>query len=136
MILVVGCGRLGASIAQRLAEKGEDVTILDYDRQNFATYLPKSFPGRTVSGMEIDTDVLRRAGIEDARAVVIVSRDESTNMMVADVARHVFGIENIIVRIDQKQLHDLYQSQGFDVLSPIAEATESLERRLSEMGGA
>ncbi|MNT83166.1 potassium transporter peripheral membrane component [compost metagenome] len=87
-----------------------------------------------VAGMEIDTDVLRRAGIEDARAVVIVSRDESTNMMVADVARNVFGIERIIVRIDQPQLYELYRSLGFEVLSPIAEATDLLERKLSVEG--
>jgi len=136
MILVVGCGRLGASFAQRVLERGGEVTVLDYDRQNFATHLPKDFKGRTVTGMEIDTDVLRRAGIEEARAVVIVSRDESTNMMVADVARHVFGIDNIIVRIDQPQLLELYRSQGFEVLSPIAEATDSLERRLSVKGEA
>jgi len=136
MILVVGCGRLGASFAQRVVERGGEVTVLDYDRQNFAIHLPKDFKGRTVAGMEIDTDVLRRAGIEEARAVVIVSRDESTNMMVADVVRHVFGIENIVVRIDQPQLHELYKSLGFDVLSPIAEATALLERRLDVKGEA
>jgi trk system potassium uptake protein TrkA len=136
MILVVGCGRLGASFAQRVLEKGGEVTVLDYDRNNFAIHLPKDFKGRTVAGMEIDTDVLRRAGIEEARAVVIVSRDESTNMMVADVARHVFGIDNIIVRIDQPQLLELYRTQGFEVLSPIAEATDLLERRVAVKGDA
>ncbi len=135
MILIVGCGRLGASFAQRLVEQGGEVTILDYDRQNFINHLPRDFKGRTVTGMEIDTDVLRRAGIEEARAVVIVSRDESTNMMVADVARNVFGIENIIVRIDQPQLLELYRSLGFEVLSPISEATDLLERRLTVTGG-
>ena len=136
MILVVGCGRLGASFAQRVVERGGDVTVLDYDRQNFSVHLPRDFKGRTVAGMEIDTDVLRRAGIEEARAVVIVSRDESTNMMVADVARHVFGVERIIVRIDQPQMLELYRSQGFEVLSPIAEATDLLERKLSVKGDA
>lgn len=136
MILVVGCGRLGASFAMRMVEKGGEVTILDYDRQNFASNLPRDFKGRTIAGMEIDTDVLRRAGIEEARAVVIVSRDESTNMMVADVARNVFCIERIIVRIDQPQMIDLYQANGFEVLSPIAEATDLLERKLSVKGDA
>ena len=136
MILVVGCGRLGASFAMRMVERGGEVTILDYDRQNFATNLPRDFKGRTVAGMEIDTDVLRRAGIEEARAVVIVSRDESTNMMVADVARNVFGIERIIVRIDQPQMIALYRENGFEVLSPIAEATDLLERKISVKGDA
>lgn len=136
MILIVGCGRLGASFASRTLEGGEEVVMLDHDRLNFAQHLPRDFKGRTVTGMEIDKDVLTRAGIEDARAVVIVSRDESTNMMVADVARHVFGVERIIIRIDQPQLAALYRSQNFEVLSPIAAATDLLERSLSEMGDA
>lgn len=136
MILIVGCGRLGASFAMRMLELGADVTILDYDRQNFAANLPRDFRGRMVSGMEIDTDVLRRAGIEEARAVVVVSRDESTNMMVADVARNMFGIDRIIVRIDQPQMMELYRDSGFEVVSPIAEATDLLERKLTAKGNA
>jgi len=118
----------------RMAEAGHDVTVLDWDRANLATYLPKDFPGRTITGMEIDAEILRRSGIEDAEVVVIVSRDEPTNMMVADLAREVFAIDRIIVRIDQPRLRTLYEEAGFEVLSPVLEAALSLERRVEAMG--
>ncbi|MBM3266326.1 MAG: TrkA family potassium uptake protein [Candidatus Sericytochromatia bacterium] len=134
MILVIGCGRLGSNFAMRMAEAGHDVTVLDWDRGNFASYLPKEFPGRSFVGMEIDAEILRRAGIEESSVVVIVSRDEATNMMVADLAREVFAIERIIVRIDQPRLRTLYEEAGYEVLSPVLEAALSLERRVEAMG--
>lgn len=134
MILVVGCGRLGASFATRMADEGRDVTIVDCDRQNFSTYLPEGFKGRKVAGMEIDEDVLRKAGIDEAEAVVIVSRDENTNMMVADLVNRVFGKTRVIVRLDQPKLRELYEKAGFEVLSPINEATASLTRRVAALG--
>lgn len=131
MILIVGCGRLGSSLATRLVAAGEDVTVLDHDRRNFDTNLPRGFKGRTVEGMEIDNDVLKRAGIERAAAVVAVARDESTNMMAADVARKIFNVPRIVVRIDEPRLANLYRSEGFIVISPIVEGSAALERALT-----
>lgn len=133
MILVIGCGRLGGTFAARMAESGHDVTVLDWDRHNLATYLPKEFPGRTVVGMEIDPEVLRQAGIEEAEVVVIVSRDEATNMMVADLTRSVFGIERVIVRVDQPRMRKMYEDEGYEVLSPVLEGALSLERKVEQM---
>lgn len=130
MILIIGCGRLGSSLAIRLAAQGKQVTILDHDRANFDANLPRDFTGRTLLGMEIDNEVLVRAGIQDAEALAAVARDESTNMMVADVARRVFNIKRVVVRIDNPRLADLYRREGFDVISPILEGTQALERAI------
>ncbi len=132
MILIVGCGRLGGSLATRLVAAGQDVTVLDHDRRNFDTNLPRGFKGRTIEGMEIDNDVLKRAGIERATAVAAVSRDESTNMMAADVARKIFKVGRVVVRIDEPRMADLYRADGYDVISPIVEGTLALERALSK----
>ena len=134
MILIVGCGRLGGSLATRLVAAGQDVTVLDHDRRNFDANLPRGFKGRTVEGMEIDNDVLRRAGIERADALAAVSRDESTNMMAADVAKKIFKVPRIVVRIDEPRMADLYRAEGFEVISPIVEGTLALERALSTRG--
>lgn len=131
MILIIGCGRLGGSLATRLAAAGQEVTILDHDRRNFDINLPRGFRGRTVEGMEIDNDVLKRAGIEHASALAAVARDESTNMMAADVGRKIFGVPRIVVRIDEPRMAELYRKAGFDVISPIVEGTLALERALS-----
>ena len=131
MILIVGCGRLGSGLAVRLVAAGQDVTILDHDRRNFDANLPRGFKGRTVEGLEIDNDVLKRAGIASASAVAAVARDESTNMMTADVARRIFKVPRIVVRIDEPRLAELYRADGFIVISPVYEGTMALERALT-----
>lgn len=135
MILIIGCGRLGASLANRLSTSGYDVVVVDHLRENFQNHLPRDFHGKTVVGMEIDSNVLRRAGIERASAVVCVSRDENTNMMAADVARLQFGVPNVTVRIDQPQLVEAYRARGYDVISPVIEATNALETALRAQKG-
>jgi trk system potassium uptake protein TrkA len=74
--------------------------------------------------------VLTRAGITRADTVVAVARDESTNMMAADVARNIFKVPHIVVRIDDTRLAELYRNEGYDVISPILEGTLALERAL------
>lgn len=121
MILIVGCGRLGGSLAARLVAAGQQVTVLDHERRNFEANLPRGFKGRTIEGTEIDSEVLKRAGIEQADAVAAVARDESTNMMTADVARNLFNVSRIVVRIDEPRMAALYRADGFEVISPIVE---------------
>ncbi|MEB3298909.1 MAG: NAD(P)-binding protein [Candidatus Sericytochromatia bacterium] len=134
MILIIGCGRLGANFAQRRAAKGDKVTILDFDAQNFQAV--RDVPVRTMAGMEIDTEVLERAGMGRADCVIVVSRDENTNIMIADIARRHFKLQKVIVRIDNPELRQIYLDDGFEVISPILEATESLERTLETIKGA
>jgi trk system potassium uptake protein TrkA len=132
MILIIGCGRLGSSLARRLVADGKEVTVLDHDRSNFEANLPRDFKGRTITGMEIDNEVLIRAGIERAAAVAAVARDESTNMMAADAARKIFGVPKVVVRIDDLRLAELYRREGYEVISPILEGTLALERALAK----
>lgn len=131
MYLIIGCGRLGGSIANRLAQEGHDVTVLDHMRENLQFNLPRNFRGKTVLGMEIDTEILRKAGISQASSVMCLARDENTNMMAADVARMLFGARHVIVRIDQHDLAAEYHAKGFDVISPLGEATNALEGLLA-----
>ncbi|MEB3328189.1 MAG: NAD-binding protein [Candidatus Sericytochromatia bacterium] len=135
MILIVGCGRLGGSLATRLAAAGEEVVVLDHDRRNFEMNLPKHYQGVRCEGMEIDNDVLRRAEIERADAVAALARDESTNMMVADVARKIFRVSRIVVRIDDPRMAALYRSEGFEVVSPVSDTAVALEQALGGRAG-
>ncbi len=130
MVLIIGCGRLGGSLAIKLAAAGQEVVVVDHERRNFDLNLPRDFKGRTIEGMEIDNDVLKRAGIERAVALAAVARDESTNMMAADVARRIFNVPRIVVRVDEPRLANLYREEGFEVISPIVEGTLALERAL------
>jgi trk system potassium uptake protein TrkA len=135
MILIVGCGRLGGTLATRLAAAGQEVVVLDHDRRNFEMNLPKHYQGVKCEGMEIDNDVLRRAEIERASAVAALARDESTNMMVADVARKIFNVPRIIVRIDEPRMAALYRAEGFEVVSPVGDTAVALEQALAVAEG-
>lgn len=135
MILIIGCGRLGGSLAARLEAGGQMVTVLDQNPRNFDANLPQNFMGRTVIGMEIDNDVLSRANIQKAEAVVAVGRDDNTNMMAADVARKIFNVPHIVVRIDNPILAELYEKDGFEVISPILEGIKAVEGALAKREG-
>lgn len=134
MILIIGCGKLGGNLATRLAKRGLPVTILDHDARNFQANLPRDFQGRILQGMEIDSEVLRRAGIEKAEAVVCVARDESTNMMAADVAKHLHHVPQVVVRIDEPRMAEVYRRNGFLVVSPVQAATDALLTALAGAG--
>jgi trk system potassium uptake protein TrkA len=130
MILIVGCSKLGSTLATRLVDDGKQVTVLDHDRRRLEANLPRDFRGNVVEGLEIDNEVLIRAGIKRATAVVAVSRDESTNVMAADVARLLFNVPHVIVRLDEPRLAEHYRQQGVEVISPIVEGALSVERAL------
>lgn len=131
MILVIGCGRLGGTLAAQLVEAGREVTVLDEDRRNLDANLPRGFRGAALEGGEINQAALIRAGIARASAVVAVARDESTNVMAADVARDIFHVPRIVVRIDAPRLAAMYREAGFDVVSPVIDGALSVERLLN-----
>lgn len=126
MILVIGASRLGSNLALKLTEAGHPTTVLEHDRDMLLANIPPEFKGRVIHGLEIDPDVLERAGVREANTVAVVTRDDNTNAMCADVVRHVFGKDKVVVRLDQPRLARLYQEAGFLVISPINEGTSAL----------
>ncbi len=111
-IIVVGCGRMGAHLAQVLVGKGQDVCVVDDDPGAFDR-LRSDFPGRIVIGTGIDEDVLGDAGAgEPDTALLAVTSDDATNFMVGEVARHLFGITRIGVRINDPELEPLIVDAG------------------------
>lgn len=126
MILVIGASRLGSSLAIKLTEAGHQVTVLEHNRDTLLANIPPEFKGRVIHGLEIDPEVLERAGVREAETVAVVTRDDNTNAMCADVVKRVFGVQKVVVRLDQPRLAHLYQEAGYLVTSPINEGTRAL----------
>jgi trk system potassium uptake protein TrkA len=119
-IIVVGCGRMGAHLAQVLAGQRHDVCVVDDDPDAFDR-LGSDFPGRIVIGTGIDEEVLADAGAAEAEtALVAVTNNDATNFMVGQVARHLFGIRRIGVRINDPELEALVVDAGFAAINPPA----------------
>ena len=97
-ILIIGCGRVGISLAERLDAHGHDVAIVDSDVDNFRA-LSDEFTGITVCGMPMDMQVMQNAGIENRDAVAVVTPDDNLNITVSQVVKKFFGVENVLARI-------------------------------------
>lgn len=127
----MGCGRVGARIAGTLDHGGHKVCVIDVDSRSFRR-LPPDFKGQTVIGTGIDEDVLRSAGIESADAFVAVTNGDNRNIMAAQVARHIFSVQEVVVRIYDPVREDAYRRLGLTTVCPTTTiAAQVLEHVLS-----
>ena len=115
--LIIGCGRLGASIANKVSKEGKNLLIIDQSRQSFES-LDDSFSGYEVVGDVTDLDVLEEAYISSAKEVIIVTGDDNVNVFLALVAREVYDVPNIYVRLDDPTLQVLTQGKNIELILP------------------
>ncbi|MBP0979431.1 MAG: TrkA family potassium uptake protein [Oscillospiraceae bacterium] len=116
-ILIVGCGKVGSQLANLLDSQGHDVVIVDPLAENF-DLLDPDFSGYTVTGLPIDQDILRQAGIEGCDVVAAVTREDNVNIMVSEVASKIFNIKNIITRIYDPHRESTFSKFGLKTICP------------------
>src|SRR3990172_4852997 len=116
-VVIMGCGRVGARFASMMDSEGHKVTILDIEPYAFRR-LPTSFNGTAMVGNGIDTDVLRRAGIEQADAFAAVTQGDNRNVMAARIAKHIFNVPKVVCRIYDPLREELYSTLGLETISP------------------
>lgn len=116
-VVIVGCGRVGATLATMLDRGGHSVAIVDQNSQAFSR-LPDEFGGQTVVGTGIDEDVLRRAGVEHAAAFAAVMTADNRNIMAAQVAKHVFHVAKVVCRIYDPLREETYRDLGLETICP------------------
>ena len=124
-LLVIGCGRVGSSVALELQREGWDVTVVD-ENEDALSRLGDHWPGRFVVGHGMDTDVLREAGIDDAEAVVVATDGDNTNIVIGQVAQKRFGIECTVVRILDPARAEFYRQRGLRTVCPTSTAIDVL----------
>jgi len=115
-IVIVGCGRVGAFLAGQLDKGGHAVTIVDLDRGAF-THLPEGFGGTTLLGNGTDMDVLRQAGIDKADALLTLTQGDNRNIMAAQVAKQIFGVKQVIAKVNDPIRATTYRAHGIGTFS-------------------
>jgi trk system potassium uptake protein TrkA len=123
--LVIGCGRVGSSIALQLDREGWDVVAVD-EKEEALGRLGAHWGGGFVVGHGMDIDVLRDAGIEDADAVVVATNGDNTNIVVGQVAQKRFDIRCVVVRVLDPARADFYRELGLRTVCPTKTAIEVL----------
>jgi trk system potassium uptake protein TrkA len=123
--LIIGCGRVGSTVAKRLAAEGWHVTAVD-EKESALSRLGEDWTGGFVVGHGMDTEVLRQAGIEDADAVVVSTDGDNTNIVIGQVAQKRFGIDCTVVRILDPARADFYAQRGLRTVCPTSTAIDVL----------
>lgn len=116
-VVIMGCGRVGARLANLLVEDGHIVTVLDVNSGAFARLGPE-FAGTTLIGNGVDLDVLRRAGIERAEAFAACTQGDNRNIMASQIAKHVFRVPRVVARIYDPIRSDTFAALGLQAISP------------------
>lgn len=133
-IIVVGCGKVGSNLAKELADEGHDVVIIDNDPEKFRQ-LGTGFNGKTVIGVPVDEDILRKAGIEKADAVAAVTPDENMNVMVSQIAKEIFKVPRVIPRIYDPDRDLVFQQLGLNTMCITALAVARVKSILTQKSG-
>ncbi len=115
--MVVGCGKVGSTLATVLSRQGHDISVLDGVESNF-DLLGHDFSGMTTYGIPIDQDVLRKAGIESCDALAAVSQDDNINIMVSQLAREIFKVPKVLTRIYDPKRRDVFSHFGLHTVCP------------------
>ncbi len=115
--LIIGCGRLGSSIANQATKEGKNVLCIDRDKHAFER-LDDTFSGYTFVGDVTDLDLLESAFIQSTKEIIITTGDDTTNIFLAYVARDIYNVPNIYVRLDDPTLEVLLEGKDAKAILP------------------
>ena len=124
-LVVIGCGRVGASLARDFQSEGWDVTAVD-EKEEALSRLGSGWSGGFVVGHGMDSEILRRAGVDDADAVVVATNGDNTNLVIGQVVKTRYGVACVVVRILDPARADFYSSRGMQVICPTQTAIAAL----------
>jgi len=131
--VIMGCGRVGSTLALLIERQGHSVAIIDRDADAFRR-LGSVFQGRRISGIGFDRDTLREAGIDDAEAFAAVSSGDNSNILAARVARETFGVDKVVARIYDPGRAEVYQRLGIPTVATVRWTADQMLRRLLPHG--
>lgn len=131
-ILIVGCGRLGAHLANSLGEsKFNSIVIIDKNEQAFDR-LKTTFSGFRIEADALELDVLKAAKIKDADVVLVTTNRDNTNIMIAQVAKKIFNVDKVIARLIDPLRESIYSELGIETISPTALSANEFMRIINE----
>lgn len=130
-IIIIGCGRLGANLANTLSDGGGNVLIIDKNKDSFRK-LSHSFGGLSIIGDATDIDIMQEAQIGNASAVIAVTNNDNANIMVAQIAREMFHTKRVIARLYDPEREHVYHEFGIETICPTVLSAKEIDKILSQ----
>lgn len=128
-VVIVGCGRVGSTLARELCANGNTVAVVDRKADAFLR-LGDDFSGQTIVGIGFDPDILIAAGIEKASALAAVTNGDNSNIMIARVARERFAVQSVVARIYDPKRSEIYERLGIATVATVKWTAERIMRRI------
>jgi trk system potassium uptake protein TrkA len=125
--VIVGCGRVGAGLAERLAREGHDVTIIDNNTEAFSRLEP-DFPGQAIRADGTDEDVLRRVGTDTADWFFALTEGDNRNAFTAQMANETFGVKNVVAKVNDPVRAEAYTQLGLATICRTRLLVDALAR--------
>ena len=133
-IVIMGCGRVGSTLAHILEDRENTIAVIDRDPEAFRR-LRSSFKGEKITGIGFDRAVLIQAGIERADAFVAVSTGDNSNIISARVARETFSVERVVARIYDPRRAEVYERLGIPTVATVRWTADQMLRKIIPEGG-
>lgn len=124
-IVILGCGRVGATLATMMDQAGHKVSVIDYSNESFHRLGP-NFGGETLVGNGVDEEVLIRAGIKEADAFAAVTNGDNRNIMASQIAKEIFNVKKVVCRIYDPMRQSTYNELGLETICPTIIGAEML----------
>ncbi len=128
-LVVIGCGRVGSAVAREFRAEGWDVTAVD-EKEEALARLGVGWSGGFIVGHGMDSEILHRAGADEADAVVVATNGDNTNLVIGQVVRKRYGIEHVVVRVLDPARAEFYARRGMQTVCPTQTAISELAARV------
>lgn len=129
--IIIGCGRLGANLANTFSDEGGNVLIIDKNKDAFRKLSP-SFGGLSVIGDATDLDVLQEAQISKADVVMAVTNNDNANILVAQLSHEMFKVQRVISRLYDPERECVYREFGIDTICPAILSVKEIDKILAK----
>jgi trk system potassium uptake protein TrkA len=130
-IVIVGCGRLGTYLANKLSGGGHSVVVVDINPSKFEN-LSSEFSGFKIEGDATELAVLKQAKVEKADALIAATSDDNVNLMIGQVAKKIFNVPKVVARVFEPTRGNLYRDLGIETICPTLIAGDSFLEFLSK----
>lgn len=125
----MGCGRVGALVADQLDAAGHSVAIIDQDSGSFRR-LSSEFSGQRVTGNGFDLATLKKARIQDAYAFAAVSNGDNSNVIATRTVAEEFKVPHVVARVSDPERAQLYERLGIPTISAAKRISRAVIKRL------
>lgn len=130
-IIIIGCGILGSTLANRLSSAGHSLVVIDQDEDSFKN-LGDEYSGFMIHGDANEFFIINQAKIDQADIVLALTDDDNLNIMLSQICSKLYHVSRVIARVNNPKSSNVFQKLGIETICPALLASDELNRALDD----